>query len=194
MKLNETFVPYKDIVVYDSVLPHYFCQKLIEKFEANERNVQEQTIYKNVRHFKEVNISQHWTDEHKIMENVMNGAWKNYMTACRVRYEIEWPSQFGFEAFRMKRYLPNGEDFFGPHTDVGSYASARRFLAFLWYLNDVSDGGVTGFGKDVEKPDLTVPAVEGRLLMFPPLWTFPHWGAKPISGPKYIISGYLHYI
>jgi len=30
--------------------------------------------------------------------------------------------------------------------------------------------------------------------MFPPLWTHPHAGLKPISNAKYIIGGYLHYI
>ena len=181
-------------MVYDDVLPHYLCQKLIDKFEANENDVQVDTVFKNVRHFKEINLSQHWQDEHQIIVNVQQIAWKNYMAAQRLRYDIEWPQQFGFEAFRMKRYLPNGKDQFGPHTDVGSYASARRFLAFLWYLNSVENGGETGFGLDVDNPDLTVPAKEGRLLMFPPLWTFTHWGAKPKSGLKYIISSYLHYI
>lgn len=193
MKFNPTYHRL-NIQVYDDVIPHQMCQKLIDKFEANEGDVQIDTVFKNVRHFKEVNLSQHWQDEHTIMLNLLHGAWKSFMTVERVVFDIEWPQQFGFEAFRMKRYLPNGKDQFGPHTDVGSYASARRFLALQWYLNTVEVGGETGFGKDVDNPDLLVPAKEGRLLMFPPLWTFPHWGAKPQSGPKYIMTGYLHYI
>jgi hypothetical protein len=38
-----------------------------------------------------------------------------------------------------------------------------------------------------------VKAKCGRLVMFPPLWMYPHKGSVPISGAKYIMSSYLHY-
>jgi hypothetical protein len=76
---------------------------------------------------------------------------------------------------------------FDTHVDVQDYASARRYLAFLWYLNDVEDGGKTVF------TGLTIAPKRGTLIVFPPLWMFPHKGEPPISGPKYILSGYLHY-
>jgi len=196
MKLNPTYhTPYTPhILVFDDALPTMFSEKLINKFEANENQVQVHTDFKDVRHFMEVNISQNWQDEHDMMVRFVQEAWKVYMTHQRIQFEIEWPKQFGYEQFRMKRYLPNGKDEFGLHTDVGSYASARRFLSFLWYLNTVEEGGETGFGKDMTAPALIIPAVRSRLLMFPPLWTHPHWGAKVLKGPKYIVSGYLHYI
>jgi hypothetical protein len=193
MKLNTDIQKDGQVLVYDAVLPHNVCVNFIERFEAEPQN-QVDTRTQSVRQFKELNISEFWMDEHKIMERVLEQGWKSYMTVSRIEFGIQWPKQFGYEAFRMKRYLPNGVDQFGHHVDVGSYGSARRFLAFLWYLNTVTDGGETGFGKDVDNPDLIVPAVEGRLLMFPPLWTHPHWGAKPKSSNKYIVSGYLHYI
>jgi hypothetical protein len=193
MKLNPDFRK-GNVLVFDDALPHTFCTKLINKFEANEDNVQVDTVLGTMRHFKEINVSQHWSAEHEIMVNCVQQAWKAYMTIESVLFDVQWPKQFGYEQFRMKRYLPNGKDHFGLHTDVGSYASARRFLAFLWYLNTVEVGGQTGFGKSEDAADLLIPAVGGRLLVFPPLWTFPHWGARPESSNKYIISGYLHYI
>lgn len=182
------------ISVVDQVVPREFCLKLIEKFEANEDSVQVNTDLENVRHFKEVNISQHWHDEHEMFVTMVQNAWKHYKTENGIEYNIQWPTQFGYEHFRMKRYLPNGKDEFGIHTDVGSYGSARRFLAFMWYLNTVEEGGQTQFGYKHTEPRCSVPAMQGRLLMFPPLWTHPHWGCKPLSGPKYIVTGYLHYI
>jgi hypothetical protein len=187
-----TSIPYA--CVYDEVLPASFCEKLITKFEANENQVQVETTFKDQRHFMEVNISQHWPDEHEIMVNSVQQAWRAYMLGFGIQFEIQWPRQFGFEGFRMKRYLPNGKDEFGIHTDIGNYGSARRFVAFLWYLNTVDGSGDTGFGMDPNSPTLLVPAIRGRLLVFPPLWTHPHWGAKVLFGPKYIVSGYLHYI
>jgi hypothetical protein len=180
----------------DDALPTMFCDKLIKKFEENEDDVQVVTEGPKTtsRHFIEVNISQHWQDEHDMFVQYVQQAAKVYMNLHRIQYDIQWPRQYGYEQFRMKRYLPNGRDEFAIHTDVGSHASARRFLAFLWYLNTVQEGGQTRFGFTQESPVATVPAVRGRLLVFPPLWTHPHWGCKTISGPKYIVSGYLHLI
>jgi hypothetical protein len=97
--------------------------------------------------------------------------------------------------FRMKKYEPNGLDEFAHHVDVGNYASARRFMAFFWYLNDVTEGGETTFeyNRNAE-PWLSVKPEVGQMLMFPPLWPWGHTGKKPLSGPKYIIGGYLHYV
>jgi hypothetical protein len=117
-----------------------------------------------------------------------------YMT----QFDIDpkaWPEQVGYEMFRMKRYLPNDRDEFRYHVDVQDYATARRFLVYFFYLNDVEEGGETAFQHNRKSPILAkVKPTKGRLLMFPPLWTHPHIGMKPISGPKYIIGGYLHYV
>lgn len=190
--LDTSAVPH--VTVYDNALPRAYCEQFIEKFEKNEDDVQVHTDYLNIRHFIEVNVSQHWHDLHALLVQVVTNAAVAYRQQNRIVTGVEWPAQYGYEQFRMKRYLPNGKDEFALHTDVGSYGSARRFLSFLWYLNTVVEGGETGFGKDVTAPDLIVPAIQGRLLIFPPLWTHPHWGAKVVGGPKYIISGYLHYL
>ena len=50
--------------------------------------------------------------------------------------------------------------------------------------------GATSF----EEYNITVRPERGKLLMFPPTWTYLHTGHKPIKTPKYIIGSYLHYI
>ena len=64
---------------------------------------------------------------------------------------------------------------------------AARYLVFLWYLNDVADGGETVF-VDI---DMKVAPRAGRLLVFPPYWMYQHAGLPPVSNDKYIISTYL---
>lgn len=86
----------------------------------------------------------------------------------------------------LKRYRPGGPERFQPHYDsVNEVAS--RYLVFLWYLNDVADGGETEF----PQLGLRIAARAGRLLMFPPYWMFQHAGLPPLSGDKYILSTYL---
>ena len=81
------------------------------------------------------------------------------------------------------------------NVDVQSYETARRFLVGFFYLNDVEEGGETAFQQHKSVPiSVKVKPKAGRLLIFPPLWTHPHIGMKPISEPKYIIGTYLHYV
>ncbi len=86
----------------------------------------------------------------------------------------------------LKEYRPGTGESFQVHFD-SIYEVSNRYLVFLWYLNDVAEGGETEF------PDLglRVQARQGRLLMFPPYWMFQHAGLPPRSGPKYILSSYL---
>jgi hypothetical protein len=86
----------------------------------------------------------------------------------------------------LKRYRPEAQERFQLHFD-SLYEVSNRYLVFLWYLNEVPEGGETVF------PDLTLAVTPqaGRLLVFPPYWLFCHAGEPPIGGEKYILSTYL---
>lgn len=86
----------------------------------------------------------------------------------------------------IKRYRPGGSERFQPHFDSLG-AVANRYLVFLWYLNDVTEGGETVF-VDL---DLEVRPKAGSLLMFPPYWMFQHEARPPRSGDKFILSTYF---
>ena len=45
----------------------------------------------------------------------------------------------------------------------------------------------------VEFSDLIIKPKKGTLIIFPPLWMFPHKGNPPINESKYLLSTYLHY-
>lgn len=182
------------ISYFDDALDLDFCNILIERFESSEDD-QKLTSLPDHRNFTEINImNAGWTD----VENLLLDKMEIYLKKYRDIFDIDakiWPEQVGYEAFRMKRYLPNNIDDFKFHADVGDHASAKRFLVFFWYLNTVSEGGETAFYRgNANKEIMRVKPVAGRLLMFPPLWTHPHAGLKPISSAKYIIGGYLHYV
>ena len=103
----------------------------------------------------------------------------------------EWfPDKVYFEELRIKKYDPGTDDQFDIHVDVQDHQSAKRYLAFLVYLNDDFRGGETTFPYH----DLTVKPETGKVLVFPPTWQYPHIGMPVKSGsPKYIMSTYLHY-
>ena len=106
-----------------------------------------------------------------------------------VECERYWPRQNSLEQIKVNKYQHKTSDRFDRHIDVGDHNSARRFLTYVIYLNDVEEGGATYFN-DV---DLEIPAKCGRVLMFPSVWTFPHSYMPPKTEDKYAISTYLHY-
>jgi len=179
----------KYIKIYDDVLSKEQCQALINRFEDNHSQQQKES-WRDVRNFTELNINQHenWNDALRKLYSILNMNVKKYRHDCKIT-PLQWPSKFAFEEIRFKRYLPNNKDEFREHVDVTSHASAKRFLVMFIYLND-NLGGHTSFSEY----DIKVQPKAGRLLMFPPTWTYLHAGHKPIESSKYIIGSYLHYL
>lgn len=183
------------IKVYDNVLPRETCNELIEAFEVLKANGSAPSMRhseyeweQDYRSFLELNISHQpeFNDFVPAYYERVKEVYAHYEKSCGIKF---FPKNHGFEDLRMKKYEANDHDQFGWHVDVGDYASAKRYLVMFLYLNDVEEGGETAF-----ENDLTVKPVCGRMVVFPPMWNYPHIGTKPISGPKYIVSTYLHYV
>lgn len=191
MELNEL------IQVYDYTLSSEVCKNAIRLF--NEHEVE--TLDNNGRpKFTQFNLTQFIDDneEHKddwkdlgILQNALiesSHYWvQKYMDDVDCR---RWfPPRSQLEQFRIKRYKAGSDDRFDMHVDVGDHPSAKRFLSVFWYLNDVSEGGETVFHNGP-----TIKPKEGRMVVFPPMWCFPHEGRPTISNDKYIVSTYTHYV
>ena len=121
---------------------------MIEKFEDSQKQfkVVHEEDGDNRISFKQIILVDHpeWESVQNGMLEVFQDYIMHYKIDCKV-YDKMWPETYGYEAIRMKRYLNNGYDRFDTHVDVRDYASARRFLAFFIYLNDVEEGGETDF-------------------------------------------------
>lgn len=91
--------------------------------------------------------------------------------------------------FQIQKYN-RGEGYYKYHHDSAHSINKtqNRMIAFIWYLNTVDEGGETEFfnGRIKIKPE------KGKLLLFPATWTYPHRGNMPISGDKYIVTGWLY--
>ena len=190
LKKNSVMVELNDFIhIHENALESDICEFLIALFD--------QTADKHERYDNEgkPNFTQFNLTEHRELtpevNQVHNHIIKKIFEYRDKYYEFAdrrvFPLEHTFEQFRIKKYNPGGEDRFDTHVDVVDYESARRFLSFMWYLNDVESGGETIFR------DLSVQPKMGTLLVFPPLWMFPHKGNPTLSGPKYIMSAYLHY-
>lgn len=177
------------IHIYENALEPNICDFLISLFEQTS-DKHERFENDGTPNFTQINFTENRNLTEEI--NQVHGHVIKKIIEYRDKYyefvnSKVFPSEHAFEQFRIKKYNPGGDDRFDTHVDVTNYESSRRFLSFMWYLNDVEIGGNTVF------KDLVIQPKKGTLIVFPPLWMFPHRGESPISGPKYIMSAYLHY-
>ncbi len=90
------------------------------------------------------------------------------------------------KGFQIQKYNSN-DGFYRFHDDFTVENDKFRFLTYLWYLNDVTEGGETEFYDGTK----IIPET-GKLLLFPSTWTHVHRGNMPVSNDKYIMTGWLY--
>ena len=96
-----------------------------------------------------------------------------------------------FEHLKIKKYRSGQPEphHFPLHVDAFDHKTSVRMLAYVWYLNDVAEGGETVF----PRLGASIRPRMGRLLMMPPMWMYAHAGQPPVSGDKYIVTSYLNF-
>jgi prolyl 4-hydroxylase len=176
------------IRTYDDALTADFCARTVALFESDasrhKRNGASVRAGLAESSWLEVDLS--GCTEFNF-RNVILSCLRHYKSAyekdCRIRPAL--PEAGDLAPLIVKRYDPGGSDRFQPHFDsIGEVCN--RYLVFLWYLNDVIEGGETEF-LDL---DIRCRPRTGRLLVFPPFWMYRHAGRAPVSNAKYILSTY----
>ena len=76
------------------------------------------------------------------------------------------------------------------HCEKNSGRNNNRVLSWILYLNDVEEGGETEFIHYSKR----FRPMQGSLLVFPAHFTHVHRGNPPLSGTKYIATGWHQYI
>jgi hypothetical protein len=174
---------------YDQAVSAESCARLIETFEQR-RDLQAENGA-GARSGLELS---RWTEMNLIRlgDATLERYFVDSVAYYKRRYEVDCglpqplPDPSRLAPPMLKRYRPGGGEAFQAHFD-SVREHCNRYLVFLWYLNDVAAGGETRF---IDLDHQVAPAA-GRLLVFPPYWTYVHAGLPPVSGPKYILSTYL---
>ncbi len=93
-----------------------------------------------------------------------------------------------FNTLMIQQYKSNkGRYIYHNDFSIDWKLSRYRVLTYIWYLNDVNDGGET-----IIWDNHKIKPTTGKLLLFPATWTYPHSGLMPISNDKYIITGWVY--
>ena len=91
--------------------------------------------------------------------------------------------------FALRKKYDKNDGYFNWHIDTGtvvnnSWRLFSRSVVCMFYLNDVKEGGETGFYYQ----NIEIKPKKGTLVIFPAGFTHLHRGKTPISNNKYIAN------
>ena len=171
------------------------CQTIIQMFEESEQHQGKTMIGLDLEIKKtyEVNIrGDKWQEIDIIISNVLTNSINEYAEQINITTNNKFILQYLYNnkvtdsGYQIQKYI-KGNGYYKWHNDslINSIESCR-IVTFLFYLNDVEEGGETYFYNGKVKPEA------GKLILFPATWTYNHKGNMPISNDKYIVTGWFY--
>ena len=91
-------------------------------------------------------------------------------------------------AFKIQKTEP-GQGYHVWHCESSDRCAANRILVWTLYLNDIEEGGETEFIYQ----HMRVKPKQGTLVIWPAGFTHTHRGNPPLSGTKYIVTGWIEF-
>ena len=187
------------ICEYKKSIPDILCNDIIQMFESQDnkyegliigginKNIKDTTDYvipKNDKKWEKIEKFLYRELENKLKKYTKTHT-KNEYKRGRTEYSIFGIKNIFTQRFMIQKYEKNKGKYIY-HNDFNSGDNSSRIITFLWYLNTVEEGGHTVFWENYKiKPE------QGKLLLFPSFWCYPHTGKVPLSDNKYIITGWL---
>ena len=194
------------IYINNNSLSKEFCIEIIKRFEESDKKVpgvSASGLNKNIKNTSDLYISKipEWKDIDEKLCNIMSEAIQIYLLKHIKTNENKIISyvlgnlelinsndntknitDFGYQ---IQKYEKNKGHYNSWHSDFSIDSHRLRYITFIWYLNDIEEGGKTEFLYGKIKP------TAGKLVLFPATWTYLHKGEMPISDDKYIITGWI---
>jgi len=178
-------------------LPESLCDDMIYMYELEDNKYDGITfsgVNKNIKDTTDLVMPKNnilWEKVENILNIQLSKGLTEYMKILNKeeysRYHVLDECKLTVDSFMLQKYKKcKGRYIY--HNDSRNDCDKYRVITFIWYLNDVTDGGETEFfGGEIKiKPE------KGKLVLFPASWTFPHRGKMPISNDKYIITNWFY--
>jgi hypothetical protein len=196
------------IIEFKHSIPQPLCNTIIEMFDNDDNKCKGVTLGgfdDNVKNTTDLCIpkeNEKWNKIEQFLYKELFSKIKKYKSTINKKFNINLNNNYNIEFtlfnkknvftdyFMIQKYNKNNgkyvyHDDFALHNCIDK---SYRLLTFLWYLNDVNEGGETVFWENYK-----IQPEKGKLLLFPASWTYPHTGKMPISSDKYIITGWLYF-
>jgi hypothetical protein len=188
----------KDIAIFENVLDHAQCQSYIQHYE--ELSSMNLTLTRNESRDAPMHIkadTQAFLFESNVLHlSVKKGLFQDFLQnfwSCFTRYTtfyslLEEAETHSIRSMKIQKTLP-GQGYHKWHFESDTRDHSGRIVAWSVYLNTVEQGGETEWLYQ----GIRVPAIEGTLAIWPAGFTHVHRGNPPLSGEKYLMTGWVEY-
>lgn len=200
MNSTQKTIQYDDFIgIYDGYFSDQYCDSLVEYFEwcrTNNRSFgrpeaeaykKDQSCILNPSQISELKF--HNSHIAGFLGEFNSAFWdecyKDYLNNYSVLGQYENHTIY---TYKIQRTDPAG-GYHLWHCEDGSKDFSQRVGVYILYLNDVAEGGETEFLYLSKR----VAPKKGRLVIFPPNYPWAHRGNPPLSGTKYIMTGWTEF-
>lgn len=175
---------YKDFIgVYENHIPKELCGEVINlmnSIELRERRELKKEDYGFQLEFH----------NQKLANNIKNILYKQILPLYAKKYSIfKNINPIHIPYFKIQKTLPAG-GYHEWHCENSNWDTKHRIGVYTIYLNDVEEGGETEFLYQ----SLRVTPTQGTVCIFPAGYPYTHRGNPPLSGEKYIVTGWIEYL
>jgi len=161
--------------------------EIIKSSDSNSKVSTDISVYPGFIEAAEEKGEPEWREFVNYINSKLQIAINEYVEKFPMMHELQ---RFVLEGYNIQRYLP-GEGFYTWHCENSGYkGGGDRVLAWMIYLNDVTDRGETEFyyQHHFERPE------EGKLVIWPSDWTHLHRGITSPTQTKYILTGWFNHL
>jgi hypothetical protein len=188
----------KDIGIWHDVLTNEECAELISHYETLTKlnlSFSRLDLGDAIAHAKSDTAaflleerSLKVTPDQSFLGNVLRKFWTCYEQYAQ-KYSVLLDSEKKqIRSMKLQKTLP-GEGYHMWHYESDSQDRSSRICAWGIYLNTIENGGETEFLYQ----GMRIPATQGTLAIWPAGYTHTHRGNPPLSGEKYLLTGWVEF-
>ena len=186
------------IGIYDNAVSSYNCKKIIKWFDT-EPLTRGTVMYSDGTGVIDTRLKSDWEvdDPYKtiltnntFLDIIIRDALIKYTSSYRESYpSVDIIDPWNVcDVYNIQKYDP-GDGYHALHCESCNSATVHRVMAWMIYLNTVTDEGGTYFSSY----NKTLEAKEGRLVIWPAFFTHDHCGVVSKTQTKYIATGWFTY-
>lgn len=195
MDLSDIEIGDSGILVAESLIPSDKCEYLIDYFENMNRAglTHERPSHKHVMQDEQLFLISPdivlSLEAGNIISNINEVVMSKMYEPYAKKYDILTKhDKHSISSIKIQK-SKIGSGYHVWHGEVMGKACRDRLLTFIIYLNDVDEGGETEF---LYYPRRIKPRT-GRGILFPCQFQHTHRGNQPLTGEKYIVTGWIEY-
>ena len=177
------------IGIFENAVSDEWCDKAIDAFETN-KNFQvdrQDSQNQSSTRITDTAVDLNLVDKDLTYEFITH-FYKNIYPLYSKKFDLKYLEFHSIKDVKIQKTLPT-EGYHVWHCENGSLDSAHRVAVYSVYLNDVEEGGETEFLYQ----SLRVSPKKGTVVIWPSGYYHTHRGNSPLSGVKYLATGWLEY-